>query len=96
VARRAVRTDLTSGAFPSASSRLRTIHTVAAFIVMTLTTLLLTNHVVRYRHWAVVPALNSSAMEGLSWINGRLDLPARATDMAVYDDKNYKVLLPRV
>lgn len=67
---------------------------LAAFAVMTAACLALTWDRVNYHRWGFILDCNSSLLEGLSWLHGRMDLPRSSTDVAYIDGKAYNVFPP--
>lgn len=49
---------------------------------------------VRFSEWSMRPEDNPSSCEGMAWVEGHMDLPARGVDVADYHGKFYNVFPP--
>ncbi len=67
---------------------------VAVSFVISIAVFLLTNDIVHYREWTLDMDFNTSAVEGWSWMNGRLDMLYLGGDTARVNDKTYNVFPP--
>lgn len=56
--------------------------------------LLVLGPALRLSQWELDPDRNQSAAEAVSWLSGRLDLPSRGGDTALYDGRVYNVFPP--
>jgi hypothetical protein len=49
---------------------------------------------IRWTQWQVLPNWNKNVLEALAWHQGRLDVPAYAVDLAVFQGRFYNVFPP--
>lgn len=48
----------------------------------------------RFSQWYIAPENNVAAAEAMAWLDGRLDLPGRGGDTALFDGKVYSIFPP--
>lgn len=65
-----------------------------AFAFLYLACLVVLGPTVKFSQWTMSPDDNQSAAEAMAWLEGRLDLPSRGGDIAVYDGRFYNVFPP--
>ncbi|MFH1417929.1 MAG: hypothetical protein ABII12_06550 [Planctomycetota bacterium] len=75
---------------PGASNLQRVMTLVLLYVAL----LIVLGPAVQFSQWHIGPDNNQAAAEAMAWLDGRLDLPSRGGDVALYKDHFYNVFPP--